>query len=497
MLRLHQIPKAFPGGQLVSDDYEIQINGQPCPVHACRVSAMPFNRLWPGHQRPLEQTELASYISFESDEPVELRVTPDIAFRKAIVRPLSNHTPSQIRNGVITFRLEKPGFHVLELDDNHHALHIFFNAPNEFPEKETATYYFGPGIHFQNPVRLKDNDSVYVDRDAIVYGAFQGNGVKNVRIFGHGVIDGSSCERIFRTDWLNLQNGNVGFYDSQNITVDGPILMNSPTWTARFFNCRNVKLSNVKIVGQWRYNTDGIDFCNSQNCSANHCFVRAFDDVLVVKGITPYNDVPTTDISFSDCVLWCDWGRTCEIGAETWGPEMARIRFADCDLIHNSCKALDIQAGGPAHIHDVTFENLRLEYQSYNLLEVYQAAEEMSFSPQHGPLTWFCIENRRWVYEEPYAQIDGISVKDVSILLEDDTPMPEVMLFSFSGEEHPHYHLIERQHPMKDFMPPRPQPVEFGEIVLQNVTVNGKPVTDIGQFGGRRNAAATAHLRII
>ncbi|MBQ7650945.1 MAG: hypothetical protein IJS15_08295, partial [Victivallales bacterium] len=79
MLRLHQIPKSFPGGHLASEDYEVQINGQSCPVHACCVSAMPFNRLWPGHQRPLEQTELASYISFESEAPVQLRVTPDMA----------------------------------------------------------------------------------------------------------------------------------------------------------------------------------------------------------------------------------------------------------------------------------------------------------------------------------------------------------------------------------------------------------------------------------
>ena len=67
MLRLQQTPKAFPGCQLTNSDYEVQINGQPCAVRACRVSAMPFNRIWPGHQRPLDQTELASYISFESD----------------------------------------------------------------------------------------------------------------------------------------------------------------------------------------------------------------------------------------------------------------------------------------------------------------------------------------------------------------------------------------------------------------------------------------------
>ena len=494
MLRLQRIPRVLPGGHLMSDDYEVRINGQACGVRACRVSAMPFNCIWPGHQRPLDQTELASYVSFESDGPVELRVTPDMAFRRAVVRPLSGKTEPVVRNGVITFRLDKPGFYVLELEDAHRALHIFFDESEDFPDKDKATYYFGPGIHFQGPVRLKDNDSVYVDRDAIVYGAFLGNGVKNVRIFGHGVIDGSSCERVFNGGYLDFPDGNVGFYDSQDITVDGVILMNSPIWTARFFNCRNVRISNVKIVGQWRYNTDGIDFCNCQDCAARHCFVRAFDDVLVIKGVPDYAGVPCTDISFTDCVLWCDWGRTCEIGAEAWAPEIARIRFADCDLIHSSCRALDIQARGPARVHDIVFENLRMEYQAYNLLEVYQETDDMAFVPRRGPLTWLCIENPLWDFDEAYARIDDILVKGIRLILEEGTPLPEVMLFSFSGEEHPQHEVAEKNPLVDSFMPPRVKPVEFGRITLQDITVNGRPVTGIDSFGGWRNEAATGNL---
>jgi hypothetical protein len=48
-----------PDGEALSEHYELRVNGQAVPVYACRVSAVPFNQVWPGYQRPLDQTELA------------------------------------------------------------------------------------------------------------------------------------------------------------------------------------------------------------------------------------------------------------------------------------------------------------------------------------------------------------------------------------------------------------------------------------------------------
>ncbi len=58
-------------------------------------------------------------------------------------------------------------------------------------------------------------------------------------------------------------------------------------WCCSLFGCRDVTISNVKLVGLWRYNADGIDVCNSQNVQVRDCFVRAFDDALVIKGLKP------------------------------------------------------------------------------------------------------------------------------------------------------------------------------------------------------------------
>ena len=60
----------IPAGEQKGTDFQIKLDGIVAESYVARVSAMPFNRTWPGQQRPLEQTELASILSFTMDAPV-------------------------------------------------------------------------------------------------------------------------------------------------------------------------------------------------------------------------------------------------------------------------------------------------------------------------------------------------------------------------------------------------------------------------------------------
>ena len=85
MVRIHPLP----AGEAASGDFSAVIGGERATPWLCRVSAMPYNTVWPGHQRPLEQTEPASFLSFEMQEPVEVRLTANRPFAEAVVRPLN------------------------------------------------------------------------------------------------------------------------------------------------------------------------------------------------------------------------------------------------------------------------------------------------------------------------------------------------------------------------------------------------------------------------
>ena len=55
----------------ISKDYKVFVNGEEIPVYTCRISAYPFNSYWPGHQRPLSQTDLVSFVNLVSDEEIQ------------------------------------------------------------------------------------------------------------------------------------------------------------------------------------------------------------------------------------------------------------------------------------------------------------------------------------------------------------------------------------------------------------------------------------------
>lgn len=362
----------------LNTDFEVEINGIKCEVRECRVSAVPYNRPWPGRQRQLSQTESAGFISFSSDEQVEIRVKRKKKFDNALIRPLSKNIDVEVCDLEAVFTLKDKGQYVLEFGDSHNALHIFFNDIKEYPDAKNATFYFGPGIHFPGVIYLRDNDTVYVDESAIVVGSLYSLGAKNVKIFGGGVLDNSCEERITEQCYENHTKGNFRLYNCENIEVLDVIFTNSSTWVMSMFNCKNVHIDNVKIVGQWRYNTDGIDIVNSENVFIENSFIRSFDDTITIKAIYDYPK-PIQNITVDNCVMWCGWGKNCELGVETAGVEYKNITFRNCDLIHNSVGALCVSNGNQAEMHDILFENMRVEFQSNTPKEMIQFEDSKEY----------------------------------------------------------------------------------------------------------------------
>lgn len=374
-----------PAGEALSEHYEVTADGRNVPVYACRVSAVPFNQVWPGYQRPLDQTELAGFSYWDMAEPVKVVVQSRRAVQSVVVRPACLGIRPVIEGDRISFSLKRPGPVVVEVNGPHQALHLVPSAPEEDTPAPDApgVGYFGPGIHRVGKIELKSNETLYIAGGAVLYGSVHANRASKVRIAGRGILDVSPFRR-------GEGGGAVRLSGCSGAMADGIVMRDPDVWCCSLFECANAIIAKVKLIGLWRYNADGIDICNSQHVEVRDCFVRAFDDALVIKGLRLHReaseDMRVRNVQFRHCVVWCDWGRAMEIGAETCAPEIEDIVFQDCDMVRTTHIAMDIQHGDRASIRSVCFDNIRVEIDGKNPAPRMQSArnERYSASPDSG-----------------------------------------------------------------------------------------------------------------
>ena len=473
MLEFAQLPvmRSYIYGEVNDLEFkeaDIFLNGRKVPVHGSRESAMPFNRIWPGHQRSWDQTELAGFVAFSADEKVEVRVkvTGDWEFEQAVIRPLSRNIVPQVNGREVTFTLSEPGQYALELGTSHQLINFFFDPPQCAPAEAEVDYYFGPGIHFPGVIRLQSGDRVYIDPGAIVFGSILGIGVQDVRVFGGGILHGGAENRIFCDFMETNLKSTLKFYNSDRIRIKGIIVQDSPTWTTSFFGCTDVAIDRLKIIGQWRYNTDGIDLISTRNVRISNSFIRTFDDGIVL-GASDGVDIESIpdlrrnvcvgDVTVSNCVVWCGWGRSLEVGIVTCTPEYQNILFENCDLIHNSASCLDVQNGNYAFVHDVVFRNIRVEYQTESLPEIVQKNEDMKYdnAGRMGVPKLINVDNHRYGGQTGrFGVTSDILFEDVQVFAEEGVPERLPVFFGNFSDD-----------------------VKVENITIRNLTVNGKKIS--------------------
>lgn len=364
----------LPGGETAAP-IVLTANSQPLPVSLCHVSAYPYNRRWPGHQRTADQREDAYFARLAAEGPVTFRYTPAHPFSVCIIRPLSAKVTPTVEDGTVTFTLPHVGGYTVELDGLQKALHLFLDPPMEYSVSPgvAGVHYFGPGVHRIGILQLKDNETVYIDEGAVVYGCIHGKDVNRVRILGRGILDNSENveEILFKLDNLGDGSVDVGnsrrehtihLVDSSDIEIEGITIRDSLLYNIALFGCDTISIRNCKAIGCWRYNSDGIDLHNCRNARVADCFLRTYDDSLCVKGHSGYRYDTSEDILFENCVVWNDWGKGLEIGAETRAEHLRRIIFRNCDIIHLTGPAIDIMNVDYGRVHDVLFEDIRIEY---------------------------------------------------------------------------------------------------------------------------------------
>ena len=106
-------------------NYSVYLNGKLLTVHSARVSKLPLNRVWPGFQRPLEQTEIGYFVTFDMNAPVHLRIEISDEIERVALRPREFCIKHRVGKRCIEIELTEPRLFTVEVNGHHEALCVF------------------------------------------------------------------------------------------------------------------------------------------------------------------------------------------------------------------------------------------------------------------------------------------------------------------------------------------------------------------------------------
>lgn len=425
---------AAPGG------FSVSWQGRELPVMPARVSAYPMNQVWAGYQRPVEQTKMASFVTFDMDGPGELAVRPpaDAPAAEPLLLPLGGCWQTRMQDGVLKITVDRPRQFVLKFGIDGEELQVFANPRFVRPVGEKVIY-FGPGEHHVGLVAPQSGETVVIDEGAVVYGAIQIFHAENVKVVGRGIVDASCLGRAQRDSAAYRNAVRAGFSPSlygaemgvtaftcawaTNITVEGVTFRDPPRWTMIVrAQSKNVTIDNVKIVGCWRYNADGINMCASEDVTVRNSYLRTFDDCIIARGAYLDQAGPVSrNLLAENCVLWCDWGKCLEVWAGTKPCTIENVTYRNIACISPDQIVADITTWGASKdtvIKNVVMENIEVDYWRPLLEAHYQSSPTDTVyhgrTRRHSPL--IVVDVMRYGYDlgnqqyRPAESLEGFKV---------------------------------------------------------------------------------------
>jgi len=191
----------------------------------------------------------------------------------------------------------------------------------------------------------------------------------------------------------------VNIKNTNNVEMSGIILMDAPMWTTTFNNCRDVLVKDTKTIC-YVINSDGINIVNTQNAIIEDVFVRSGDDCIAIKGLhRSKNRANVNNVWVRNSTLWADQANAIEIGHETSMFEIKDVHFSNIDILEQRFKtlgyhAIDITHADSAYIHNIYFDNIRVE-RCLRLLGIR-------------------INKSRWMSSETRGIVENIYFKDIT-----------------------------------------------------------------------------------
>lgn len=344
-------------------DTEILVNGEACYVYDTNVN---HTRQWvSNYLPPMSRTPIA-YFDFEGRVEIQVKV-PDVEIDSVKISPLSYEIQPVIdkENHTVSFTVDTPDAYTLQFNDSpERAVHIFANAleaEEDVPDENApSVIYIGPGEWNIESIMLRQGQTLYLAGGSVVHGIVNANFEKDITVCGRGILDCSQIE-----GWQGKSASiPLKFDHCSNVTIKDIMVLNPNAWACQAYDSSDGVIDGIKIITS-RPNGDGISLQSCQNYKVQNCFVRTWDDSLVVKNY----DQSSSDITFDHVQVWTDLAQSMEVGYETNkgnkpDVSMKNITFQNITVLNNFHKpVISVHNGDDAALDGITFRDIVVEHE--------------------------------------------------------------------------------------------------------------------------------------
>ncbi len=403
------------GAVLNNEDFAVEFNcgdgWVKAPVYRMKTAYSSGFRAYNCFRSSMVQTDI--------EGKIDVRVTSlakNIEFCK--IRPLSDNIKFNFDRTTVTFSVDRPLQLSLEINGNTYSnLHLFFNPiEQDIPDKaDQNVIYIPAGVHtIDNCEHIKmgrnnfpvlyvySNQTLYLEGGAVVKASVCVMG-DNVKILGRGIIDVIDSNAV-SSFWADLPDRNIYPWalkldHGTNILVDGIVIKNPCHYGINGSQCENLTINNVKVFACHNW-SDGIDLMCCRGVRISNCFVRSNDDSIAVYARRWDCDGNCEDWEVTNCVLWADSAHPVNIGSHGTQSsenraEIRNMHFSDIDVLEVNCTCpvywgvVAVGAGDENYIHDLTFENFRVDDFTCSSLFFVEVEKNGDFNPVPG----YAVEN--------------------------------------------------------------------------------------------------------
>jgi len=400
--------------------------GQLIPYNYARLSPQntEFKMKANGKEIFVYNTSAAPFAAFSCSGPVVIEIELPARASKVSVSPKKYGISVEVTGNKAKFTIPGPMLLALEFDIMP-EMYIYANPVEKNAPEATApgVKYFKAGqIYEVGELRLKDNETLYIEGGAVVRGCVRATSAKNVHIAGYGILDGGYYKR--GVDG----HRSIVFEDCCYSSIENIIMIEPSSWMIMLGICQNVLVKNVKELG-FVASSDGIDIVGSKQIKVENCMFRNGDDCVAIKSLDLREHGSDASLDYSqdvDSVLVsrCTFvsylgGAALEIGHELRTGSVRNIRFADCDIlgVHGWGGIFGIHNADRATVSNISYENIHVEHH-YNKLVDLKVIKSM------------------WGKDAERGQIRNVSFKNIDATINQFNPGYSVSLIGGYDTKH-------------------------------------------------------------